>query len=121
MSHYKLMINRHEHTAVRSDRAPSREITGRAGPAAGPSVHYTVILYVLAQPLAFFSIFLPKHTFCVISLGTVSNSLWSKGMHEIARREFEHLYTMYVCTYCVYDSVGLCNKIQDLRYKLANG
>lgn len=38
MSHYKLMTNRHEHTAVRGDRAPSREITQRAGPATRPSV-----------------------------------------------------------------------------------
>lgn len=33
MSHYKLMINRHEHTAVRGDRAPSREIIRPAGSA----------------------------------------------------------------------------------------
>lgn len=33
MPHYKLMINRHEHTVVRGDRAPSREIIQPAAPA----------------------------------------------------------------------------------------
>lgn len=73
MSHYKLMINRHEHTVVRGDRAPSREITPSAGPALAHNKEY--LTCCLAQPLPLFPIFLPIPAFeCFVS---------RKGIYQI--------------------------------------